>query len=45
MGGGPDQRMCFKIAKKCGFEAFVLKVKVEPNISKDFCLMKFRPKT
>ena len=40
-----DQRMCFKIATRYGFEAFVLKVKVEPNHFKDFCLMRFRPRT
>jgi hypothetical protein len=35
------QRMCFKIAKSYGFKTMVLKVKVESNIPKDFCLTEF----
>jgi hypothetical protein len=35
------QRMCFKIAKRYGFKTFVLRVKVESSISKDFCLIEF----
>lgn len=33
------QRICFEIAKRCGFKAFILRAKVESNISKDFCLV------
>jgi hypothetical protein len=35
------QRTCFKIAKRYGFKTFVLRVKVESSISKDFCLIEF----
>ena len=35
------QRMCFEIAKRYGFKTFVLRVKVESSISKDFCLIEF----